>query len=396
MRPLASHPSPFLQPFAKGGSLVKRVTIIMALALTLLLPLTSLAAEDFPRLIHLSWQNDPSTTMTIMWRSQPGAEALVEYGQDSNYTNSVTAETHSYRFGRTQVCWQIAELTGLEPDTTYNYRLKTTEPWESEAYTFKTAPMRGRESPFKFAVLSDVQGGYDNFRIALDKVKKEDVDFILYLGDFTRSSSQQEYDLWLDCGRDIFHTLPLMSVRGNVDAANYLDQFAFPGNERWFSIDYGNVHFVFLSTMLEAEVIEQRPWLHQDLEENDNPWIIAIAHKPAFGSASQNGPEQYIVDHWVDLFEEYGVDLYMNGHEHSYERTWPLKGGEINEDGVVYLTVSCAGDEYYPAVRTWLTAAAEGLPCYMVFSVQGAKLEAIAKGILDDTILDQFELELRN
>ena len=371
------------------------IAFSVLLVLVLLFPITAVCAEDFPRLIHLSWQNDPTTTMTIMWRSEPGAEGLVEYGENFELTQSVESEPHTYRFGRTQVCWHTAELTGLQPNTTYQYRLKTSEPWESEGYTFKTAPEKGNESPFRFAVLSDVQGSYGTFKRVLQQVQEENVDFILYLGDFTKSSSQQEYDLWLETGQDLFSELPLISVRGNVDGLNYVEQFAFPGNELWFSIDYGNVHFVFLSTMLEAEVIEQRPWLLNDLQENENPWIIAMAHKPAFGSSSQNGPEQYIVDYWVDLFEEYGVSLYLNGHEHSYERTWPLKGGEIREDGITYITNSSAGDEFYPAVHTWLTAKAEGAPCYMVLTVDGSQISGIAKAILDDSVLDQFALELR-
>ncbi len=378
----------------RRGQGKKRLIVVAALlALTLFFSFTVVAAEDFPRLIHLSWQNDPASTMTIMWRSEPEAEGIVEYGED--FAQSVQSEPFRYRFGRTQVCWQIAEITDLEPNSTYHYRLKTSEPWESEEYSFKTAPAKGEETSFKFVIFSDVQGGYEAFQQAAPKIKAENADILLYLGDFTRSSSQEEYDLWLESGATIFTDVPLMSVRGNVDGPNYLDQFAFPGNERWFSLDYGNVHFLFLSTMLEDEVIEQRPWLLNDLKENDNPWVIAMAHKPAFGSGSQNGPEQYIVDNWVDLFEEYGVALYLNGHEHSYERTFPLKGGEIDEKGITYITTSSTGDEFYPAVRTWLTAQAEGEPCYMVFTVEGSVIHGIAKGTLDDSILDEFELKLR-
>lgn len=371
----------------------KLISMGTILILALLLQITFVAAEDFPRLTHLSWQNDPSTTMTIMWRSEPGAEGSVEYGKNFEYTQSVQSEIHSYTYGRTKIYWHIVELTGLEPGTTYHYRLRTSEPWTSEDYTLKTAPVKGdHKTPFKFAVLCDVQGGYGTFEQVLKKVKKENVDLILYLGDFTTSSSQMEYDRWFECGKDIFSEVPMMSVRGNVDGVNYLNQFTFPGNERWFSLDYGNIHFVFLSTMTESEVAEQRPWLLNDLQQNNNTWTIAMAHKPAFGSGAQNGPEQYIVDHWVDLFEEHGVELYLNGHEHSYERTWPLKEGAINEQGVVYITNGCAGDEYYPAVRTWLTAQAEGAQCYMVFTVQGSEIEGITKRIKDGSELDKFTI----
>ncbi len=362
--------------------------------LILFLQFSLLAAEDFPRALHLSWQNDPATTMTVMWRSEPGAEGIVEYGKDSEYTHSIESETHGYKFGRTEIFWHIAEITDLEPNTTYCYQVKTSEPWESEEYTFKTAVPKWEDTPFKFAVLCDVQGGYDNFEKALKEVKKENTDFLLYLGDFTASEAQMEYDLWFESGKEIFGEIPMMSVRGNVDKDPiYLEQFSFPGNERWFSIDYGNVHFLFLSTMTEAEAAEQRHWLLKDLRENNNTWTIALGHKPIFGSGAQNGPELYLVDHWVDVFEDYGVVLYLNGHEHSYERTWPLKKGKIDREGITYITNGSVGNEFYPAVETWLTAKAEGVLCYTVFSVEGSKIKGIVKRLEDSSMVDEFELE---
>lgn len=73
----------------------KLIIIGTIVILALLLPFTFVAAQDFPRAIHLSWQNDPATTMTLMWRSIPGAEGVVEYGKDLEYTHSVISETHN-------------------------------------------------------------------------------------------------------------------------------------------------------------------------------------------------------------------------------------------------------------------------------------------------------------
>jgi len=379
----------------KGNSLNKKnITITILILLMLVLNFTVIAANDLNRAIHLSWQNDPATTMTVMWRSEPGAEGTLEYGIDSNYAHSLESEINSYKFGRTEVCWHTAEITGLEPNTIYHYKLNTSEPWQSEDHTFKTALAKGDGKSFKFVTFCDVQGGYDNFEKALREIKKENPDLLLYLGDFTTSGTQIEYDRWFECGEDIFAEVPLMSVRGNVDSDPiYLEQFAFPGNKRWFSIDYGNVHFVFLSTMTEAEAAEQRPWLLKDLRENNNTWTIAMGHKPVFGSAAQNGPELYLVDNWADLFEDYGVDLYLNGHEHSYERTWPLKEGKIDREGVIYITNGSVGNEYYPAVETWLTAKAVGELCYTVFTVEGSQIKGIVKQFEDGSILDEFNLE---
>lgn len=380
----------------KKSRFYKKLSIFGSVViLALLLQSTFSVAKELSRAIHLSWQNDPTTTMTVMWRSEPGVEGSVEYGKDSEYTHSIKSEINSYKFGRTEVCWHTVEITGLKPNTTYNYRLKTSEPWESEGFTFKTAPIKGdANTRFKFIAICDVQGGYDNFEKSLQEIKKEDPDLLLYLGDFTTSGSQMEYDRWFKCGESIFTEIPLMSVRGNVDTDPiYLEQFSFPGNERWYSIDYGNVHFVFLSTMTEAEAAEQRPWLLKNLRENNNSWTIAMGHKPVFGSGAQNGPELYLVDNWADIFEDYGVDLYLNGHEHSYERTWPLKEGKIDRKGVIYITNGSVGNEFYPAVETWLTAKAEGVLCYTVFTVEGSKIKGIVKHFEDGSVVDEFELE---
>lgn len=162
-------------------SKVRKLSITAGVViLTLLLHLTIVAAADFPRAIHLSWQSDPATTMTIMWRSASEATGAVDYGRSSDYTHSAASETHNYRYGRTHVYWHTVEITDLEPNTTYHYRIRTSEPWESEDYTFKTGIPQGEESPFRFAVMTDSQGGYSNQAIAFEMVKAENVDFILF------------------------------------------------------------------------------------------------------------------------------------------------------------------------------------------------------------------------
>lgn len=62
---------------------------------------------------------------------------------------------------------------------------------------------------------------------------------------------------------------------------------------------------------------------------------------------------------WVPLFEKYTVDLVINGHNHQYERTDVIKGGEVakklpvggtaypESEGVVYVTAGAAGRSLY-------------------------------------------------
>jgi len=378
----------------KNYPLNKKIIFIGAILILILgVQFTFVAAEDFPRAVHLSWQNDPSTTMTIMWRSLTGAEGILEYGKNPEYTNSAESETHSYRFGRTEVYWHTAEITGLEPYTTYHYRVKTSEPWESEDYTFRTAPVKGdQEIPFRFAVMCDAQGGYDNQRKAFEMVKEENVDFILYLGDFTDTGNQEEWDIWFKTGEGVLSEVPLMSVHGNHegDRITYWEQVALPGNERWFSFDYGNTHLVFLLTLTQNFALEQRPWIIEDLQENNNTWTIAMGHKPIY-SAVINKPEyQFLRDYWLDVFEISGVDLYFAGHNHCYERTHPIKNGSINEKGIIHIVHGPSGDKFYSCEDRWWTAVIEpNTPMYSIYSVDESQIKGVAKR-LDGSLVDEF------
>ena len=373
----------------------KMISIGGLVALTLLLLFTFAAAQDFPRGIHLSWQNDPATTMTVMWRSEPGSEGYVEYGKDPDFTFSIEGKTHNYRYGRTEVHWHTAEITGLEPNTIYNYRVKTSEPWESQEHTFKTAVSKWDNTPFKFAVMCDAQGGYDNQKEIFKLVKEENVDFILYLGDFTDTGNQQEWDIWFVTGEGVLEDVPLMGVHGNHegDQKTYWEQFAFPGNERWYSIDYGNTHFVFLLAASEPLAAEQRPWILKDLRENNNTWTIAMGHIPIYSAGLNHGESQYLMDHWLDIFEKYGVDMYFGAHNHVYERTWPIKGGSINREGITHITHGPSGDKFYTVGERWWTAEyLENAPMYSIYSVEGSLIKAQAKTI-DGTVVDTFEVE---
>lgn len=367
------------------------------LLLILLAQFTTVSAQSFPRAIHLSWQGDPATTMTLMWRSEPGAEGIVEYGRDATYAHSVGSTTHNYRYGRTEVYWHTAEITGLEPNTTYHYRLRTTEPWESEEYTFKTAIIKGDATPFTFAVMSDAQGGYDIQREVFAKVKEENVDFILYLGDFTDTGNQQEWDVWFGTGEGVLSELPLMSVLGNHegDQITYWEQFALPGNERWYSMDYGNTHFVFLNSNIQSEAAEQRPWLLNDLQKNDSTWTLAMGHHPMYSAVTRKPEYQFLRDLWLDIMEEYGVNLYFSGHNHCYERTWPIKDGAVDSDGIVHIVHGPAGDKFYSVEEEWWSRVLEpDTSMYSIYSVDSMQIKVTAKRV-DGSIVDEFVVEQR-
>jgi Calcineurin-like phosphoesterase/Purple acid Phosphatase, N-terminal domain len=74
----------------------------------------------------------------------------------------------------------------------------------------------------------------------------------------------------------------------------------------------------------------QRAWLERELasarRSDDIDWIVVCMHQVAMSSAHFNGADLGIRQNWLPLFDAYGVDLVVAGHEHHFERTFPVRG----------------------------------------------------------------------
>jgi 3',5'-cyclic AMP phosphodiesterase CpdA len=80
----------------------------------------------------------------------------------------------------------------------------------------------------------------------------------------------------------------------------------------------------------------QRAWLEQELARTranrDIDWIVVVMHQVVISTADQfNGADRGIREQWAPLFDQYGVDLVVCGHEHHYERSHAIRGAQPNE-----------------------------------------------------------------
>jgi predicted phosphodiesterase len=91
----------------------------------------------------------------------------------------------------------------------------------------------------------------------------------------------------------------------------FLDNFTFPNNERWYSINYGNLHMVVLDSAFASGNQTQLNWLASDLQSanSQNRITGVMYHHPTFGSTISS----YLVN--------YGVDFVISGHLHSYNHS---------------------------------------------------------------------------
>ena len=94
---------------------------------------------------------------------------------------------------------------------------------------------------------------------------------------------------------------------------------------RYYTFEQGSVQFFALDTNPEAPWQEQLNWLEQELQQAKQPWKVVFGHHQIYASGMR-GVVRELADKLTPLFSRYGVQLYLNGHEHHYERTEAIEG----------------------------------------------------------------------
>lgn len=141
--------------------------------------------------------------------------------------------------------------------------------------------------------------------------------------------------------------VPFHAVLGNHDirTSNGSGQLAYPGfgmKGRWYTLRRGPVEFVMLDTNGNAAWQHQLPWLKWVLAASSAPWKVVVGHHPIYSSGLY-GNDRAAIARLTPLFRRHGVQLYINGHDHNYERSRPI-------DGTTYLVVGNGGATLRPVV----------------------------------------------
>lgn len=371
-----------------------------AVVLGSLVALTGLVAgagaQAGPEHVHLGIPtDDPASTLSVVWFSFAPSQdaAVVVDGPDGPRTFAASlVEGPSAGFV------YEATLEGLPPDTAHTYTIG------ERSFELVTPP--GRTSPgagFTFAALGDM-GTTDNARANLDAIDALDPAFVLHTGDISYAEGDQtRWHAWFEMVEPVASRLPWITALGNhevgpigvgntgwpAEVAYYQQRFSLPDNELWYSFDWAGVHFVALDTFSQPDSPgpEQLTWLADDLAAaGDATWTVVFLHEPLY-SSNNHGSAEDLQTAFNDLFDEHGVDLVVAGHDHGYERSYPLRGGASASDhadtytegeGVVHVVTGGGGQSLYtdwedPAPR-W-SAAREALYHVTLFTVTDERIE---------------------
>jgi hypothetical protein len=94
---------------------------------------------------------------------------------------------------------------------------------------------------------------------------------------------------------------------------------------RYYTFTQGIVQFFALDTNTNADWTTQQPWLVRELSKSTARWKIVFGHHQIY-SSGHYGLNEPLRKRLTPIFRDYGVQLYINGHDHHYERSQPING----------------------------------------------------------------------
>jgi Calcineurin-like phosphoesterase len=157
--------------------------------------------------------------------------------------------------------------------------------------------------------------------------------------------------------------------------------------DRYYTFTEQGVQFFALDTNVNANWDAQLAWLERELSRSQAAWKIVYGHHPIYASGVY-GTNSTFVKLFTPLFKKYGVQLYMNGHEHHYERTRSI-------EGTTYIITGHGGAHLRAVGKSDWTEYAVSRFGFTALEVYGDRIEvkAIAS---DDSIFDQGTIPLRS
>lgn len=324
---------------------------------------TATTSPDLPKHIHLTYQNDPSSTITVTWQTNSSSTGdLVLYdsasrnGDTALYQFQVFGSQHTYEGASGYI--HDVELTGLRPDTTYFFICGGSGTY-SEERSFKTAPKL--PSNVTFVVGGDSRHYPEDRTIVSQAMSHTNPSFVIHSGDMVDSGDFQSYwDVWFTDVNDNWIsdnglTIPIIPCIGNHEnnATKYYDQFALPNNEQWYYYDWGpSLRIIVLNSGSSPSqiAVDQVNWLENVLATTPwYMWKIVILHRNVYYSGGHENATDIIQD-WVPIFDKYHVDLVFQGHNHHYHRTKPMKNNTVissYDEGTMYVVSAGWGAPQY-------------------------------------------------
>ena len=313
-----------------------------------------------PQQIHLQMTDD-ATIMNVMWATEGRSTGEVEW-------NGQTAPSTDYCYNH-DMAFHFASMTGLTPGEEVTYRVSSGGDWSDE-FTF--TPIDSSAQHFEWISIGDHGDSSEAMDVSEAIIADSQAQMVTIAGDISYADGEQSaWDDWFNYQQDSMTVIPWVTAVGNHENepgygfTPYEHRFDSDGQIEsevfWYSRNVPGVHMVFMSTEHDYEPgSTQYTWLEQDLgsvNREVTPFVIVYGHKPMYSSNSYHGSEVELRTALETLYVNNGVDLVIAGHDHFYERTWPVAGETVVNNGKddrfarghapIHLVVGIAGRSAY-------------------------------------------------
>ena len=299
---------------------------------------------------------------TVTWMSNPvhsAARAVARISASADMTGAAEVEGESrlisYSSSKQINRVNAVSLTGLEAGATYYYQVGDGSVW-SEVRSF-TVPAAEKQT--RFFLLADIQeeAALEGMGRIVNHLAGQ-YPFGVQLGDAV--DNVRYYNQWEDAlslfTLDGIRNTDMIHVIGNHEADDggnnaIAAKSVFGVPAAWYSVERGDVYIAVLNHTSDKDTLQQfTQWLVEDAAKSTCTWKVLVTHVPAYYTNPTGGGETY-VQYLPAACDAAGIDFYFSGNDHSYARTAPMTGGQVDENGTVYYICGSTGGKSYSIVN---------------------------------------------
>lgn len=293
-----------------------------------------------------------TTSMTIAWQSRVETLGLIEVSPLNG------GEPPRQISDPAPVIEHVLEITDLEPGSEYTYSVWHDGVIASTGHRFTTAS-DDLQARIRFGIFGDSGVGSPLQYLVADRVLSAHCDLVLITGDILYTDVFRGY---FQPYKSLIDHIPFYPVLGNHDFGGAFLNFVYlpvnnvTGTEEFFSFDRGNVHVIAIDSNQSTNAVgTQYKWLENDLANTDAQWIFAYFHFPFYSTLGR--ASRQLRDDVRPLFDLYNVDIAFAGHDHNYQRTFPMcedsvvdresEPDYVDPSGTIYIVTGGGGQRLY-------------------------------------------------
>lgn len=324
---------------------------------------------------------DPTqTTMILKWQTDVPTPGWVEYGPAPrcNQIMTVSPKNTSHK----------VILYGLVPNQEFCYRIYVNNTAQDGVQNPVEGKFRTLFSPerkeVRFLALGNTGASEPGLtedglpapdpaaqarKNLADLMKREKSDFLIHTGNMTHSGLNEDADReFFTPFKDVLSQNPLFVALGpneygperaekeskaflRTNYSRFHDMSWGNATPKYYSFDTANARFVFLDANVAEGAVwgpnideksQQTQWLKTMLGGAPEKWKIVVLNAPLY-STGIHGANNQVYAQWARIFENYNVNLVLQGGDADYERTFPMFREEPGSRGVTYVTLGGGG-----------------------------------------------------